>query len=486
MLLPLLLIPLVGIFIISVRPSFLGASSNNEEKLIGLTTLVVNLIVSLVIFILFDFSQNQFQFVQEGYDWRQFSFYLGVDGLSIYFVLLTTMIMPIALLSNWSSIKENVISYVIIMLLLETLLLGVFLVLDIFLFYVFFESTLMPLFLLIGLFGSDNKVRASLYLFLYTLLGSLFLLLAILTISSLAGTTDYDALSKLNINYSTQCFLFAGIFFAFAVKTPTIFLNSWLLKAHVESPLSGSIVLAAIVLKLSLYGIFRLVLPILPKASLEFTCIVYLIGVITVIYASLSTLRTTDIKELIAYSSVAHAAVYLMGVFSNTIQGIEGGIVLGLAHGFVSSGLFICAGGILYDRVHTRLITYYRGVAQIMPLFSLLFFILCLGNSGTPLTLNFVGEFLSLYGAFERLPILGALAASSIVFSAAYTFFMYNRIVFGGTLSAYFSTNIPDLTKREFVILISLIIPTVLFGIYPSVILDGLHYSVSTLIYSFN
>lgn len=371
------------------------------------------------------------------------------------------------------------------MLLLETLLLGVFLVLDIFLFYVFFESTLMPLFLLIGLFGSDNKVRASLYLFLYTLLGSLFLLLAILTISSLAGTTDYDALAKVNINYSTQWFLFTGIFFAFAVKTPVIFLNSWLLKAHVESPLSGSIVLAAIVLKLSLYGIFRFILPLLPSASLEFTPLVYTICVVTILYASISTLRTVDIKELIAYSSVAHAAVYLLGAFSNSILGIEGGIVLGIAHGFVSSGLFICVGGILYDRTHTRLITYYRGITSIMPLFSLLFFILCLGNSGTPLTLNFVGEFLSLYGAFERLPVLGVLACSSIVFSAAYTIFLYNRIAFGGTLSSYLSCNIPDLTKREFVMLIALIIPTILFGIYPSVILDGLHYSVSTLIYSF-
>lgn len=316
--------------------------------------------------------------------------------------------------------------------------------------------------------------------------GSLFLLLAILTMSSLMGTTDFDALFKVNFNYSTQMVLFAGIFFAFAVKTPTIFLNTWLLKAHVESPLSGSIVLAAIVLKLSLYGFFRLVLPILPLATMSLTPIVYVIGVITIIYASLSTLRTIDVKEIIAYSSVAHAAVYVMGVFSNTIEGIEGAIILGLGHGFVSSGLFFCVGGVLYDRTHTRLITYYRGLAQIMPLFSLLFFILCLGNSGTPLTINFVGEFLSLYGAFERLPLLGALACSSIVFSAAFTIFLFNRIAFGGSLSSYFSVSIPDLTKREFVILMSLIIPTVLFGIYPAPILDGLHYSVSTLIYSLN
>jgi NADH-ubiquinone oxidoreductase chain 4 len=211
-----------------------------------------------------------------------------------------------------------------------------------------------------------------------------------------------------------------------------------------------------------------------------------MICVITIVYASLSTLRTIDVKELIAYSSVAHAAVYLLGVFSNTVQGIEGGIVLGLAHGFVSTGLFFCVGGVLYDRCHTRLITYYRGLASIMPLLSLLFFILSLANMGTPLTLNFVGEFLCLYGAFERMPIMGALASSSIVFSAAFTIFMYNRIVFGGALSKFFAVNLPDLNKREFTILLTLVAFTIFFGFFPSPILDGLHYSVSTLIYSYN
>lgn len=209
----------------------------------------------------------------------------------------------------------------------------------------------------------------------------------------------------------------------------------------------------------------------------------YLIGVVTIIYASISTLRTVDVKELIAYSSVSHAAVYLLGVFSNSIQGIEGGITLGLAHGFVSSGLFICAGGVLYDRSHTRLITYYRGVAQVMPIFSILFFILSLGNCGVPLTLNFIGEFLSLYGIFERLPLLGVLASSSIILSAAYTIYMYNRISFAGSFSKYFKVNIPDLNKREFFILFTLVMFTVVFGIYPSPILQGLHYSVSCLIY---
>jgi len=481
----LLLTPILGIFTISTGMSYeLTSLDIRRIKTIALSTSIINLFISLIVFILFDFSSNQFQFVQEYHEVSYFDFYLGLDGLSIYFVMLTTIITPIALLSNWNSISENVRSYVIIILLLETLLLAVFLVLDILLFYIFFESILPPLFILIGLFGSSNKVRASFYLFLYTLFGSLFLLLSILAMSSIMGTTDFDALYKTNFNYSTQLFLFYGIFIAFAVKTPTIFLNTWLLKAHVESPLGGSIILAAIVLKLSLYGIFRLILPLLPKASLDYTYIIYLIGVITIIYASFSTLRTIDVKELIAYSSVSHAAVYLIGVFSNTIQGIEGGIALGLAHGFVSSGLFICAGGVLYDRSGTRLISYYRGIAQVMPLFSVLFFILSLGNCGVPLTLNFVGEFMSLYGVFERLPLLGVFASSSIVFSAAYTIYMFNRIAFGGSFSKFFEANISDVNKREFFILFTLVVFTVILGIYPAPILDGLHYSVSSLIYN--
>ena len=478
----LLLIPLFGIFIISTLND-LSPLYEKQVKNIGLIVSILNLFISIIIFIYLDFSNNQFQFVQEYYQTNLFDFYLGIDGISIYFILLTTIIIPISLLSNWTSITNNIKSYVILILLLEILLLLVFLVLDILLFYIFFESILPPLFILIGLFGSSNKVRASFYLFLYTLLGSLFLLLSILSIYSIMGTTNFDALYKTNFNNFTQIFLFFGIFIAFAVKTPTIFLNTWLLKAHVESPLSGSIILAGIVLKLSLYGILRLILPILPYATHNFIYIVYLIGVITIIYASFSTLRTIDIKELIAYSSVSHASVYLLAVFSNTIQGIEGGIILGLAHGFVSSGLFICAGGVLYDRSSTRLITYYKGITQLMPLFSILFFILSLANCGVPLTLNFLGEFMSLYGVFERLPILGVFASFSIIFSAAYTIYMYNRIAFGGSYSKYFLVNIPDLNKREFLLLLTLVVLTVLLGIYPIPILDGLHFSVSSLIY---
>ena len=460
--------------------------NNINIKLIGLLATIANLILSLVIFILFDFSNKQFQFIEEHHQISYYDIYLGIDGLSIYFILLTTIIMPITIISNWNTIQQNELSFVIIILLLETLLLAVFLVLDILLFYIFFESILPPLFILMGLFGSRNKIRASFYLFLYTLLGSLFMLLSILYISSLMGSTDFDVLSKVNFNYGIQFFLFCGIFIAFAVKTPVIFLNTWLLKAHVESPLSGSIILAAIVLKLSLYGIFRLILNLLPEAYISNTNIIFVIGVITIVYASFSTIRTIDIKELIAYSSVSHAAVYLIAAFSNTIQGIEGSIILSLAHGFVSSGLFICAGGVLYDRSSTRLITYYRGIAHVMPIFSILYFILSLGNSGTPLTVNFIGEFMSIYGVFERMPVFGVIVSSSIVLSAAYTIYMYNRIVFGGSYSIFFVENIGDVTRREFIILFVLVALSVLLGIYPSVILDGLHYSVSYLIYNIN
>ena len=441
--------------------------------------------LSLIMFLLYDNSNKNYQFIQEHFDISYYEFYLGVDGLSIYFVLLTSLIMPLAILSNWKSINNNVTTFLIIMLLLETSLLIVFSILDLLMFYMFFESILAPLFILIGIYGSSQKVRASFYFFLYTLLGSLFMLLSIITMLSIVGSTYFDILSKTNFIFISQLFLFIGIFIAFAVKTPVIYLNSWLLKAHVESPLSGSIILAAIVLKLSLYGIFRLILVLLPKAFIYCTSIIFVIGVLTIIYASLSTLRTIDVKELIAYSSVSHAAVYLLGAFSNIIQGIQGAILLGLAHGFVSSGLFTCVGGVLYDRSSTRLITYYRGLVQAMPLFCILFFILSLGNCGVPLTLNFLGEFLSLYGIFERLPIAGIFASSSIIFSAAYTIYLYNRVAFGGGYNLFSRyTYVSDINKREFYILLILVIFTVFLGIYPSIIFDGLNYCTDYLIYN--
>nr|YP_009868574.1 NADH dehydrogenase subunit 4 [Ophiocordycipitaceae sp.]QKG63765.1 NADH dehydrogenase subunit 4 [Ophiocordycipitaceae sp.] len=464
----LLTIPIIGAIIIS-------STSTNSSKTIALVTSAINMVLSLIIFAIFNYSTNQFQYV-EGH----FGVYLGIDGISIYFITLTTIILPIVLLSNWDSLKVNIKYYLIIMLLLEGLLLGVFMTLDIMLFYIFFESILPPLFILIGIYGSDNKIRASRYLFLYTLWGSLFLLLSILSIWSTEGSTYYDTLFKLNFGYQMQIFLFIGIFIAFAVKTPVYGLNNWLLKAHVESPLGGSIILAGIVLKLSLYGIFKLIWPILGKITWKYTFPVYAIGAITVLYGSVSTLITEDVKELIAYSSVAHASVYLMSAFSNTVQGVEGSIVLGLAHGFVSSGLFACAGGVLYDRTSNRSIYFYRGMVQVMPILSLLFFILCLGNCGTPLTFNFIGEFMSLSGILERLALAGILACTSIVLSAAYSIYMFNRISFGGpfTRKSVFDVNI-----REFLIVATLVIFTVILGVSPGIILDVLHYPATILQY---
>jgi NADH-ubiquinone oxidoreductase chain 4 len=480
----LILVPLTGIFILSIVLTYNVKTIKIELiKMTALLITIITLIISLVVYIQFDFSCKQFQFVQEQHDIGYFDFHFGVDGLSIYFILLTTLIMPISLISNWKSLKGSTMIFLLIILLLEIFLLIVFLILDSLLFYIFFESILAPLFVLIGIYGSNERVRASFYFFLYTLLGSLFMLLSIITTLSLLGSTDFHVLSKTSLLLLIQLFLFIGIFIAFAVKTPVIYLNSWLLKAHVESPLSGSIILAAIVLKLSLYGILRLILPLLPKAYIHYTYVIFTIGVLTIIYASLSTIRTIDVKELIAYSSVCHAAVYLLGLFSNTIQGIEGGILLGIAHGFVSSGLFICVGGILYDRSHTRLITHYKGLAHQMPLFCTLFMILCLGNCGVPLTLNFIGEFMSLYGVFERLSLAGVIASLSIVFSAAYTIFTFNRICFSSTSISYFwLKNAPDLNKREFFMLFCLVIFVVVFGVYSPPILDGLHYYITGLI----
>jgi NADH-ubiquinone oxidoreductase chain 4 len=473
----LIILPLLGIFFTTLT------NNHNEQKNIVLTFSLVNFFVSIIMFILFEESNADYQFVQEIFKVDETNFYIGVDGISVYFVLLTTLIIPIVIFSNFFSIEHNIRFFYILILILETLLILVFIVLDTFLFYIFFESTLIPLFLLIGIYGSKDKVRASFYLFLYTLAGSLLLLLAILYIWSTIGATGFNTLYKSNISFYGQLLIFIGTFIAFSVKTPVIFLNNWLLKAHVESPLGGSVILAAIVLKLSLYGIYRILLSIVPKACLYFSSLIFVIGVITIIYASISTLRTIDIKELIAYSSVSHAAVYLLSAFSNTIYGIQGSIILGLAHGFVSSGLFICVGGILYDRTHTRLITIYKGITQIMPIFSLLFFILCLSNAGTPLSLNFIGEFLSLYGIFEKTPILAIFACSSIVLSAGYTIYMYNRVAFGGNYSRFFNINIIDLKKREFLVILILVCYTIILGIYPVPILNVLNYSTSELIY---
>jgi NADH-ubiquinone oxidoreductase chain 4 len=455
-------------------------------KQIALITSLINLIISIIMWIQFDSNYIGYQFLTidlATVDTNSFlQFNLGVDGISIYFVLLTTFITPIALLSSHNDIEKNLKFYLISILLLETLQIAVFVSLDLLLFYVFFESVLIPLFLIIGVWGaSEARVRAAYLLFLYTLFGSLFMLLAIAKIYSELGSTDFSLLSISEINLESQKWLWLGFFIAFAIKTPLWPWTGWLFRAHVEAPLSGSVILAAVILKLATYAYLRILISFLPDATHFFSPLVQGICIITLIYASLSALRTHDSKALVALSSISHCALIVLGLFSNTVIGIEGGILLGLAHGFVSPALFICVGGVLYVRFHTRVIPYLRGITTYMPIFSILFLFFTLANASIPLTAGWVGEQMSLIGVFERSPIAGALGATSIFLTACYSMFLYNRVAFG-QYSSYIKP-IKDLDRREFIVLFSLLIPTVIFGIWPNVILESLHLSVSNLIY---
>ncbi|CCO27464.1 NADH dehydrogenase subunit 4 (mitochondrion) [Rhizoctonia solani AG-1 IB] len=488
----LLIIPLIGAGALlpfstgaktSPLASYLGLNSEARMKQVALFASLVNFIISLIVWAQFDSSVSHYQFQEE---FTQISFchlHLGIDGISLYFVLLTTFITPICILSNWHDIKVGLKYFLIAFLVLETLQIAVFVVLDLLLFYIFFESVLIPLFLIVGIWGaSEARIRAAFLLFLYTLAGSLFMLLAIMVIYYNVGSTDFTVLSLQQISLESQKILWIGFFIAFAVKTPLFPFHIWLPRAHSEAPLAGSILLAAIILKFPVYGVMRILLQILPDATNYFSPLVQTIAVISLIYASLATIIQHDTKALVAYSSVAHMGVIMLGLFSNTITGIEGAILLSLAHGFVSPGLFICVGGVLYNRYHTRTIAYYRGLVLTMPVFTILFFLFTIANSGIPLTLNWVGEFLSLNGMWDRNPVISALGASGILFSACYSIWLYNRISYG-SFSPYLTvTN--DVTRREFILLFSLVIPVVLFGIFPNVILDALHFSVSTLLYN--
>jgi NADH-ubiquinone oxidoreductase chain 4 len=494
----LLIIPLIGIIWIIIVNSYnnINIESNYElnktidirkynRKLdnIGLIVSIFAFLISIIIWYQFDNSLQGYQFIQiyeKIYGFKFGEIKLGIDGISLYFILLTTLIMPITLHADRDNIKENKANYIIIILLLETLLLAVFSVLDLLLFYISFEATLPPLFILIGYYGSGNKIKASFYLLLYTLFGSLFLLLAILMIYFLTDSTDYEIVLNSNLSFGLQNILWLGMFLSFAVKTPLIGFHIWLNLAHSEAPLGGSILLASIILKLALYGFLRIVIPMLPLASLYFTPFVYLFGTITIIWASLVTLRQIDTKRIVAYSSVGHVAVSLLGAFSNNITGIQGSIILGLAHGLVSPALFIIVGGILYSRYHTRIINYYRGLITYMPLMSLYFFLFTLANCAVPLTCNFIGEFLSLQGAFVQNPIMTCLASSSIVLSAAYSIWLWSRINTGIFSKYLYVTS--DLTRRELYILTPLLFLTIFIGIYPNFILQDLEYAVSNII----
>ena len=478
----LLLIPIIGSLLLLTIPED-SIENKIKMKRITLITMLINFLISIYIWLEFDSSTSQYQFV---YDFIELSYChlnIGIDGISLYFVLLTTFVSPIAVLSNYNNINKNLKYFLISFLLLETLQIGVFVVLDLLLFYIFFESVLPILFLIIIVYGSgEARIRSALLFFLYTLAGSLFMLLAILQIYSYVGSTDFQIISLSEINLDNQKILWLGFFIAFAVKTPLWPLTGWLYRAHADSPLAGSILLAATILKFATYGYLRVLINFLPDATNYFSPLIQTIAIITLIYASLATIIQQDTKALIAYSSVAHMSVVILGLFSNTIQGIEGAILLALAHGFVSPALFICVGGIIYDRTGTRIIHYVRGLVTYMPVFTILFFIFTLSNTGIPLTLNFLGEQLSLIGIWERSPIIAALGATGIVLSAIYSIYLYNRISYG-TYSPHLKP-IKDISRREFILLITLLIPTVLLGIFPNVILDGLHFSISTLIFN--
>nr|YP_009710558.1 NADH dehydrogenase subunit 4 [Amanita pseudoporphyria]QFZ98507.1 NADH dehydrogenase subunit 4 [Amanita pseudoporphyria] len=481
----LILIPIIGSLLILLYPESTDQGKNKHTlsiKQIALITSLINFFISLFIWYQFDSNTTQYQFVSEFNQLNFCHLNFGVDGISLYFVLLTTFVTPIALLSNYANINKNLKIFLVSFLLLESLQICAFVSLDLLLFYVFFESVLPILFIVIIIFGHGNdRFRSAFLLFLYTLAGSLPMLLCILVIYSYIGSTDFQLISLYEISLDSQKLLWLGFFLAFAVKTPLYPFIIWLPKAHADSPLAGSIILAATILKLATYGYLRVLINFLPDATNYFNPLIQTIAVIAIIYASLSTIIQQDTKRLIAYSSIAHMGVVVLGLFSNTIQGIEGAILLALAHGFVSPALFICVGGIIYDRTGTRVINYIRGLVTYMPVFTILFFVFTLANTGIPLSLNFLGEQLSLIGIWIQNPIIAALGATGIVLSACYSLFLFNRLSYG-KLSPLL-TPVKDLNRREYYLLISLIIPTIAFGILPDVLLDSLHTSVSALLF---
>ena len=409
---------------------------------------------------------------------------LGLDGLSLPFVLLVGFIMPIVYLSNWSTIDTLDVYYIIIIILLELFLITVFLVIDLIMFYVFFESILPPLFVLIGLYGASQKFRAGYYLFLYTLFGSLFMLVSFVKMGGDTATTFFEGYGNKNTYELLQEIMWIVLFVSFSVKTPLVPVHIWLPLAHSDANVSGSIILASIVLKLALYGFIRILIGIFAISTVKLIPFFFGLCSLSVLYSSFTTIRQFDLKVLVAYSSIAHMASSLLGTFSNTLYGLVGSIIFGLAHGFVSPGLFILVGAVLYDRCGSRIINYYRGLTNLLPLFALLFLVFVFGNMGVPLTGNFIGEFLSLLGAYQQNIFIASIGATSVILSAVYSIFMYNRVT-GGSLSPYIYT-IPDIFRKEFYILLPLLVLTLILGIYPSFITYDIEFGLSNyLLFSF-
>jgi NADH-quinone oxidoreductase subunit M len=476
-------LPLFGALLIGLRRAE-DESAFNNARFIALWTTLVTFAISLLLWRDFDPTTAQFQFVERRAWLGSITFHMGVDGISMPFVLLTTFLMPICILASWTSITERVKEYMIAFLVLETLMLGVFTSLDLVLFYLFFEGGLIPMFLIIGVWGGPRRVYASFKFFLYTLAGSLLMLLAIMAIYWQAGTTDIPALLNYGFPASMQTWLWFGFLASFAVKLPMWPVHTWLPDAHVEAPTAGSVILAGILLKMGGYGFLRFSIPMFPLASAEFAPLIFALSVIAIIYTSLVALAQEDVKKLIAYSSVAQMGFVTIGVFTLTMQGLQGGIFQMLSHGIVSAALFLCV-GVIYDRMHTREIKAYGGLADRMPLYAFCFMVFTLANIGLPGTSGFVGEFLSLLGAFRINTSVAFLATTGIILSAAYALYLYGRIIFG-RLEKPSLRLIQDLSWREAVVMTPLVALTLLFGFYPAPILDASAVSVDALIKNYH
>ncbi len=469
-------LPLVGALIIA---------SQNEKavgniRLIALYTTTITFGLSLLIWWNFDKSTAAFQFVEEAKWLGPIKYKMGVDGISMLFVILTTFLMPLCILAAWDSVESRVKEYMIAFLVLETLMIGVFCALDIVLFYLFFEAGLIPMFLIIGVWGGKRRVYASFKFFLYTLLGSVLMLLAIMAMYWQAGTTDIPALMTHKFPKDMQWWLWLAFFASFAVKMPMWPVHTWLPDAHVEAPTGGSVILAAILLKMGGYGFLRFSLPMFPLASQELAPLIFSLSVIAIVYTSLVALAQEDVKKLIAYSSVAHMGFVTMGIFTFNAQGIDGAIFQMLSHGLVSAALFLCV-GIVYDRMHTREISAYGGLVNRMPIYAVTFMIFTMANVGLPGTSGFVGEFLTLMGAFKANTWVAFIATTGVILSACYALYLYKRMIFG-ELEKPSLKAITDMNAREIVVMAPLVILTLLFGFYPAPLLSVTAVSVAKLV----
>ncbi len=473
-------LPAVGaLLILLVRGE--EATVARNARWIALWTTLITFVLSLYIWWKFDPSTASFQFIQK-VDWLggAISYHMGVDGISMLFVILTTFLMPACILASWNSIGTRVREYMIAFLILETLMIGVFCALDLVLFYLFFEGGLIPMFLIIGVWGGKRRIYASFKFFLYTLLGSVLMLLAIMAMYWDAGTTDIPTLLAHQFSPVMQTWLWLAFFASFAVKMPMWPVHTWLPDAHVEAPTAGSVILAGIMLKMGGYGFLRFSLPMFPVASADFAPLIFALSVIAVVYTSLVALVQEDMKKLIAYSSVAHMGFVTMGIFAATQQGVQGGIFQMLSHGWVSGALFLCV-GVIYDRMHTRDIAAYGGLVNRMPLYAVAFLIFTLANVGLPGTSGFVGEFLTLVGTFKVNTSVAAIAALGVILSAGYALYLYRRIIFGA-LEKDTLKGILDLNMREVLTLVPLIATTIFFGVYPSPVFNVTAVSVEHLI----